>query len=52
VARAIHYSDPGTTLYFNYRTKINDQWDNAGWTRRYQYYVDYGDTKGTCAVAI
>lgn len=52
VARAIHYSDPGTTLYFNYRTGINDQWDSSGWMRRYQYDVDYGDTKGTCTIAI
>jgi len=52
VARAIHYSDPGATLYFNYRTKINDDWDNAQWMRRYRYDVDYGDEIGTCEVAI
>ncbi len=52
VARALHYSDPGTTLYFNYRTKVNDDWDNARRMRRYRYDVDYGDRNGTCPVAL
>jgi hypothetical protein len=52
VARAIHYSNRGAALYFNYRTKINEKWDNPQWKRRYGYRVDYGDEKGTCQVSI
>jgi hypothetical protein len=52
VARAVHFSDPGTTLHFNYRTKVNEQWDQASWIRRYRYDVDYGDGRGTCSVGV
>lgn len=52
VARAIHYGGPNATLFFNYRTKVNDQWDNFRLMKRYRYTVDYGDEEGTSTVRL
>jgi hypothetical protein len=52
VARAILSGGPDTTLFFNYRSKTNEIWDNGPWMRQYHYEVDYGDEKGTCQVTV
>jgi hypothetical protein len=46
VARVIQYGGPDANLYFNYRSKFNSIWDDAGLETRYQYKTFYPSPKG------
>ena len=43
VARVIKFGGTSPILYFNYRTKFNEIWDNEELIERYDYRVEYCD---------
>lgn len=43
VARVLMDGTRPSSLMFNYRTKINERWNNASWKQKYQYDTEYGD---------
>lgn len=43
IARVILLGGPRPTLHFNYRTDLNDLWENATLQDRYKYTTNYGD---------
>lgn len=54
IARIIKFGGKGATLYFNYRTKFTQVWDQAGWRAKYGYAVKFPDKKenGTLRVSL
>jgi hypothetical protein len=50
VARVVECGDPDTSLYFNYRSKFNSMWDNAGLKSTYRYKTFYPSSKGLSLV--
>jgi beta-lactamase superfamily II metal-dependent hydrolase len=47
VARLIYHGEPGATLWFNYRTEWNRDWDDGVLKKRHRYRTEYPDTPGT-----
>ncbi len=45
VARVVQYGGPDASLYFNYRSKFNSIWDNAGLKSTCQYKTFYPSSK-------
>jgi beta-lactamase superfamily II metal-dependent hydrolase len=45
VARVIQYGGPDASLYFNYRSKVNSIWDDAGLKTKYKYKTFYPSSK-------
>ena len=54
VARVIKFGGPSPSLYFNYRSKINEVWDNEELIETYDYRVKYCDnsTEGSLLVEL
>lgn len=54
VARIIKFGGKGATLYFNYRTKFTEIWEQSSWQAKYGYAVEFPDRKnnGTLRVAL
>lgn len=50
VARVLLDAAKPTSLKFNYRTGVNELWDNTRWIDKYDYDVEYGD--GTLTVSL
>jgi len=41
VARIVKYGGKGATIYFNYRSRYTEIWDNPAWQARYGYRTQY-----------
>ena len=50
VARVLLDAPKPKHLKFNYRTPVNELWDNAAWKKKYGYDTEYGD--GTLTVRL
>jgi len=50
IARIVNRRSPGAQLYFNYDTKYNDIWTNAGVQKKYGFKALYPKAKGDCTV--
>lgn len=50
IARIVNRRSPGAQLYFNYDTKYNDIWTNAGVQKKYGFRALYPKAKGDCTV--
>ena len=42
-ARVLMDGTRPSSLKFNYRSKINERWDNGAWKQKYGYDTEYGD---------